>query len=1088
MFTDLVGSTGLLREGPEVADDVQHAHLASSRDAVGRYRGVVVKSVGDGVMAVFPSASDAIACAELIQQTAEHARRRNSHVPLLRVGLSAGEAVYDEEHGDWFGRPVVEAARLCTGDASPGDQVLVTGVVRLLVGGAGGHTFLALGTRELKGFDEPVDVFELAWRRSPAAPMPLPAPTTRATSATSANFVGRTAELQRLDALSADAHTAREPRVVLVGGEPGIGKTRIVAELARRAHEGGTVVLWGGCDEEVAVSYRPFVDALRYWFDHVRDPEALAVLTRTDVLRLIPELRERFPDLPEPRENEPDLERLQLFEHVTQILDAAAAANPTLLVLDDLHWATTPTILMLRHLVRHLGAPLVIVGTYRDTELDRQHPLAAALADLRREPIVERIDLRGLDQFSVTEYVTRVLTRANGHADALATLLQTETRGNPFFIGQVLRHLIERGDVISRDGQWLMATGPSELGLPEGVREVIARRLSRLPDNANRALAVAAVIGMQFDHAVLDRVVAADAGGDVLIDGLEAAVRARLIDEVAAPVPRYGFAHALVRQTLLSELTAARRSLLHRQVGDALAYGPEPDVAALAYHYCAGAAAGAIDDALRWSTRAVETAFEHLAFEEALATLERLLTVLELERVPDPRKLAMVRLALGRARQSLGDTSGAKQEAALAADAARAAGEPLLLAEAAAGYVSWGMAGTPDETSASLLSEALAAVGEEHLAHRAILIAQTAFYRAVYESLGAAADPQAAEAVELARRSGDPVVLRETLAIRALVLMGEPDLELQRSIVAELELYEGDLTSVARRVMLGVERLRQRVVIDLQSGDADASRAAAREFASLPSVESSGLAGFHTMWTGMFLLMAGELEDAEQTIDELGRNADINFINSWAAQLFTLRLEQGRLAELTPVLDAAIEATPGLVALQTARARTDLSAGKLGRARAALRRLTADDLAIIPHDTTWSTSLANLAELATALDDQAAAAALFPHLLCYEHQLIVVAWGVTCPGAADRYLAMLDMTLGRYEDAAQRFAVALGLEERAGAPALATRTRLWWARLLLARHPSDPDAAGELLEVARSTANRLGQLGLAAEIEELHSG
>src|SRR5262245_5531447 len=441
MFTDLVGSTELLRDGADVADELQRAHRDTAQAAIDAYRGTVVKGVGDGVMAVFSSANDAIACAGAIQQSTERARRRDPRHPLVRVGLSAGDAIYDDESRDWYGRPVIEAARLAAKGEAEGGQVLATGVLTLLAAESRADTLKPLGTRVLRGFDTPIDIYELVWEPAPMSVLPIPPAVERATRRP---FVGRERELERLDQLGQDTAHAR---IVLISGEPGMGKTRIAAEFALRAYERGATVLWGGCEDELAVPYRPFVEALRYWFDNADDAEARRILDRTDVVRLLPELSTRFDDLAEPLVGEGEFERLRLFEHVSEILSSVASGAPTVMVLEDMHWATEPTILMFRHVARHVSRSLMFVATYRETELDRLHPLATALGELRRDSEVDRLALHGLDEVEVVEYLTRMMHESTPDTRALAALLQSGTNGNPFFIGETLRHLVERGDI-----------------------------------------------------------------------------------------------------------------------------------------------------------------------------------------------------------------------------------------------------------------------------------------------------------------------------------------------------------------------------------------------------------------------------------------------------------------------------------------------------------------------------------------------------------------------------------------------------------------------------------------------------------------
>ncbi len=352
------------------------------------------------------------------------------------------------------------------------------------------------------------------------------------------------------------------------------------------------------------------------------------------------------------------------------------------------------------------------------------------------------------------------------------------------------------------------------------------------------------------------------------------------------------------------------------------------------------------------------------------------------------------------------------------------------------------------------------------------MLAQSAFYQAVYESRGSEVDPQARAAVELARVADDPRVLHGTLSTRGLVLLGSPDVAARAANLRELEAVEALQPSPAFRHFVRIEVLRERVVLALQQGDAQASERAADEFREQHGRRQGGhLSEFVPMWTGMFHLMAGRLDDAEQTIAVLGTSRDLNFINSWAAQFFTLRPNRAR--PRSSKQPSRLRPTP-VRASSRCEPCTSWPARPLATTPARVKRSTRSPPTIspaIPPDSTLPASLANLTEVCTELGDRDAAAALSEHLLPYSGQLLVVSWGAICLGAADRFLAMLDMVLGRYDRAEERFARALALEEGAGADALTTRTRLAWAASTRT-DPSDVEGAKELLDIAAETAAR----------------
>jgi predicted ATPase len=389
---------------------------------------------------------------------------------------------------------------------------------------------------------------------------------------------------------------------VFVGGEPGIGKTRLVKELCRSAHQEGSVVLWGSCDEELSIPYQPFVEAFR-WLAATVSPDQLGELLGplgSELSPLVPELERLSPGNGPRHSDDPETERNRLFEATTDLLVNLSTRVPVVVVLDDVHWARKPTLLLLRHLLKaadHL--PLLIVATYRDTDLDRTHPLSEMLADMRRQPGVERLMLQGLDEVGVRQFLER--TAGHDLADdgiALAAAVSRETEGNPFFIGEVLRHLSESGALVYREGRWTSDLKLGDVGIPEGVREVIGRRLSHLDAATNEVLAIAAVIGREFDLRLLSQIV--DGGTDSVLDAIGAAETGSLVESVVGRPGTYRFAHALVRSTLYDELPTSRRLRLHRAV--ALAIESTGDIQnqlnELARHFTEAAALGEVDKAV----------------------------------------------------------------------------------------------------------------------------------------------------------------------------------------------------------------------------------------------------------------------------------------------------------------------------------------------------------------------------------------------------------------------------------------------------------------------------------------------------------
>ena len=493
-------------------------------------------------MATFTGASDALAAAVAIQQALDrHNRSGSGDVPLeVRIGVSAGDVTFEEE--DCFGTPVIEAARLCA--AAGGGRILVTEIVRVLAGTAGRSSVRAGGC---SGPEGPACAGARLRGDLGAAGRAARSRCRALLTRAGRIFVGREEELERLARLWKEA-VAGERRVALLAGEPGIGKTRLAVELAGAVRESGGVVLAGRCDEDLGVPYQPFVEALRHYVSCAE--ERRLGRYAGELARLLPELPDLVGGLPEPLRSDPETERYRLFDALAGWLSDVSAEAPVLLVLDDLHWAAKPTLLLLRHVLRSPEPlRLLVVGTYRDSEIGRGHPMSDLLAELRRDGGVERLALSGLDAAGVAAFIEA----AAGHslddeeAQELPRVVWRETEGNPFFVAEVLRHLSESRAIEQRDGRWVLSADLGELRIPEGVRDVVGRRLSRLAESTNRLLAVAAVVGLEFEPAVVER--AGGVGEDELLAALEeATARPPARRGAGAPLPlrpRPGAGHAV---------------------------------------------------------------------------------------------------------------------------------------------------------------------------------------------------------------------------------------------------------------------------------------------------------------------------------------------------------------------------------------------------------------------------------------------------------------------------------------------------------------------------------------------------------------
>src|SRR4051794_25031679 len=656
LFTDLVGSTGLAsRVGPGAAEELRREHFGLLREALAESGGREVKNLGDGLMVAFQSSSSAVTCAVAMEQQLDRRNRRADEQLMVRIGISAGEA--DVEDGDYFGPPVIEASRLC--NKAAGGQILCGELVRMMA--REGQAFRSVGALELKGLPQPYPAHEVEWAPlgSEASTLPLPQ---RLREVPPIGYVGRVEERAALATLLDQARDANT-RVAFLSGEPGIGKTRLATHLAVEAHGDGATVLYGRCDEDLSLPYGPWAEALRHYVGQAPDAVLAAHAERHggELARLVPDVRARIAGYPAPTETDPETERYLLFAAVSGLLEEAAREAPLVLVLDDLHWSDKPSLSLLRHLVTHAGdLRLLVIGTYRDSDLTRAHPLTELLADLHREEGVTRVPLSGLAHGDVVA----IMEAAAGHdvADAgrdLAQAIVRETDGNPFYVGELLRHLTESGALVQGDdGRFRLEGTIEELGLPQSVREVVGRRVERLSEQSRRALSVAAVIGRDFEVGLLARVIGTDE--DDLLDLLDEALQASVVHESSGAVGWFTFAHALINHTLYEELSRTRRARLHGRIAAAIEAECGHDVGArvaeLAHHSIQAAIPDDAVKAIDYARRAGERALAELAPDEALRWFEQAIELVEhVPGVVDRGTRCELSIGLGEAQRQVGD-------------------------------------------------------------------------------------------------------------------------------------------------------------------------------------------------------------------------------------------------------------------------------------------------------------------------------------------------------------------------------------------------------------------------------------------------
>lgn len=1037
VFTDLVDSTvTATRLGPEAAEELRQTHFRLLRGAVTASGGTEVKNLGDGLMVMYSSPSRALAGATGMQQAIEHHNRSAGEPLAVRIGISVGEAT--EEDGDYFGDPVVEASRLC--GVAGGGQILATETLRLMVGRHATQTFAEVGALELKGLPDPVPVVEVVWEPvSVAGAVPLPSRLVGAATDALFGFFGRAAELEAI----ADSHklaiSSDRCQAVFVAGEAGMGKTSLVAQAARVAHGEGTIVVFGHSDEDLGVAYQPWIEVLGEVIRNA-EPETLAGLRSAQLgalARLVPEVGEHAD-----RVADPDTERLLLLQGVAELLGAESRRAPMLIVLDDLHWADTATLQLLRHLVASsIPMHVTIACTYRDTDLSRGDPLSLLLADLRREVNVTRITLKGLEDETVME----LLAAAAGHelddtGIGFAHALRRETDGNPFFTAEMLRHLGESGGIVlGDDGRWSVSGELDDLGLPSSVRDVVGRRVERLGDEALRVLRIAAVIGRDFDVGLLADV--ADVDEDSLLDLMDAAVSAAVLVE-SADADRFRFAHAITQHTLYDDFGSSRRSRTHRRVADALearvGNDPGPRAAELARHFVAATKAVDATKAVTYSKIAGDEALAKLAPSDAVSWYTQALDLYQ-QMPSDPALQCDLLIGLGTAQRRLGDPAY-RQSLLDASSLAYANGEGPRLIRAALENNRGGASasGEVDNERVEWLLLALDEAGDDDSADRARLLATLA------AELSYGDDPDrrarlSTDAMDTARRVGDAHAFVQVVA----------QVHHAYQVPGELEVRLADLQeAVAIADALGDPLASWRVhstltVACLQAADRagfEVHRNAARRLADRLGTYERWSAALNDV---LALCIDGDLAAAEAQAEValgIGVESVPEAFAAYGVSLIWIRRAQDRLDELVDAIAEAAVENPGIPALRAALSRIYCDVERLEDARA----LVADDIAnrfeMFGYDDTWLLAMQDLATVCTRLGEREAADFLYQRLQPFETQVGVLPLSTSGPVALT--LGMLASVLGRHDVAAGHFEVATAISRRLASPYWDLNTRL----------------------------------------------
>jgi class 3 adenylate cyclase/tetratricopeptide (TPR) repeat protein len=782
MFEDLEGSTAFAAAyGDQAWRKVQLTHDRLVRAELEAREAIDVVFLGDGYLVAFASASQALGAAVGIQQALlDHGPLHPDQELRVRIGLHTGEVSHDER-GHLVGTAVHAASRI-TGKAD-GGQVFASHAVR---DAAEDDTFADRGLFWLKGFPERWRLYELLWQDPSAGQAAAP----------TMHLIGRDAEL-------ADLRRGREQAeaghggLALIAGEPGVGKTSLAEVVMAEARTRGATTLAGHCYQMEAPPYISFVEILET-AANLLPPDTMRDVLRDaapEVARIWPALHRLLPGLPAPLDLPPEQARRYLFTNLADVLDRLSRLHPLVLLLDDLQWADQAALLFLHHLTQRLDdMPVLLLGTYRDIDVQAGLPFADALVTLLRHPDVHRVTLRRLTREAVAQVLDGLADREP--PPRLVDVVYRTTEGNPLFVEEVFHHLAEEGRLFDANGDWQTAIALDEVDVPQGVRLLLSQRLARLSPATQRVLATAAVAGRGVGLRLLARL-EPEANGE-LLDALDEAERAHLVTFAdQADDTGLRFSHELIRQTLLSGMPTLRRRRMHARVAEELEAlrGGDDVPAELAYHLLQAGPTADAAKALHFLQRAGDRAMDAAAFEEALRHFEQGLALQPSDRMTR----ADLEFGLGRALRSLGRWDEAVERWKEAIDTYEKLGD-----QRAAGRASWYAAEQLSwiarwDEAIVVAGGGLAALGDVVNADRARLTANAAvmFSAGGYKE---AADQMLAEAEGLADELDDPGLLGYILNLRTVhhYFYGQPRLAATVGLrSAELLRAAGDLWNLA---------------------------------------------------------------------------------------------------------------------------------------------------------------------------------------------------------------------------------------------------------------------------------------------------
>ncbi len=1066
-------------------------------------RGRIVKHTGDGFLAEFPTVLSAVECAVVIQQKMglRNESLANGQRFQFRIGINLGDIIVDNE--DIHGDGVNIAARL-ESIAEAGGVCISADVYRQVRNKPGFH-FRDLGEHSVKNIQAPIQVYsvgrgELSEKPSDTTPLEVAVPSVAKANEAGNPFeamlenipgagqrpstllVGRELEKQILLEAFQEAQQGGG-NIVLIRGEPGIGKSSLASSFVEEVKGETAWVVYGQCHETLgSPPFWPWLQILR----NLQLTDDSLGLSPAAIFESLAEAESKQQNritstFGGSGDGDGGGEQFLLFSKIANVLAQYASQRPLILVIDDLHWADKSSLLLLSHICRKLSQQaILVIGTYRDIEITRKHPLFESLGDISRQANLRRIALKGLSEKEVTGFIENTVSTTL--SPEILRSLYEKTEGNPLFVSEVAR--------ILQQEKTNLAHGQVAVEIPEGIQEAIGRRLNQLSEECNELLPLAAVIGRKFGLQVLNQLVP-ESEQIVLLEVLEEAVKRGIVEETNNVMAGFQFCHVLIRDILYDELSLAKKIILHRKVADALVRLRDGDseisAGEIARHYYHALQGGQGDNAVNYAIEAAEHARKLSAYDEAREYYQLVMDIFNVDEGRYTERKAEIYYRIVECIHAVGSPTQTTTNACkLVLDAARQSRQYEYFVLAACRLVYVERSPVNLHSGLEAINEALSYLTEDDLVTRADLLA----YRAMslcFNGRRSDAEQVAFEALSVAGDCGDDLVLCNCLCMALLVLRGRPEKLSERMRLGEQALaisidagkYSGSILNDPHEwLILTYQELGDmgRVKTLIQQLEASIDR----EYSFKGHYFAASASAYQALFEGRWQLAETLIEDT----NELGSDRlDDSAEGVYGAQMFMLNRELGRLPMVHGVLKRMLSDKRGVWAPGLLATYTDM--GLLEDARTIFEQLAVNDFKPLGEGELFLTCLVYMIEACVELGDSDKAGGLYQRLVPYSGQMVSHPTAV-CLGPADMYLGMLSSLKNNLDEAQQLFAKAAALCEKSAPNMWQPHIRYRHAQVLKRHNFSGGKSEFDrLIEEARSSAHDLGMINLLARIEKL---